>query len=353
MKVNPVELEMASVSIEELKSSEDKSYKSLFDKSRMIDSSSKNLLTSIYDFNAVGKDFPRYLLNAEWNECCAQFRSRCIVVSVDDDFVFVPLKLNQNSSMPWWYDISFKPVSVLDRKDSILQTLNVLSEHSVKNVIIGEDSEKAVVDNNYYNTAEDFHSWMDKCKWRSKHGINKLSKIVEFRTEWYDGIESDVKECGEIWNRHRKKIGRSEGSIRGDVKCIQNRMSSLCYTFFCNGKIAGYMIPFVFGRCAAIEASKSISSDIEFCRERFGIDDIEAKLLSANLGRYMQYEMHKDLLQNRKLNAVYYYGDVRSASLREFKKLMFKHKIWYNKYPIKDYIWRLEEGKSENPAVSA
>ena len=341
MKVNLVELEMASVGIEELKSNPDRSYKSLFDRSRMINSSCSSLMQSIYDFNAVGKDFPRYLLNPEWNECCAQFRSRYIVVSVDDDFVFVPLKLNQSSSLSWWFDVSFKPVSILGRKSSVLQTLNVLSEHSVKNVIVGEDAKGEAADNNYYNTAEDFCSWMDKSNWRSKYGVNKLSRIVEFRNEWYGGIESDVKECGEIWNRCRKERGRLKCSIRGDVKCVQNRMSSLCYTFFCNGKIAGYMIPFVFDRCAAIEATKSIGFGIDFCRERFRVGETEAKLLSAKLGRYMQYEMHKDLLQNRKLDAVYYYGDTGNGHLREFKESIFKHRIWYNKYPIKDYIQRL------------
>lgn len=344
MSINLAELEMSSVAIEDLKSNADKSYKSLFQMSRMVDSSCRELLRNVYDYNAVGVGFPRYLLAPEWNECCSQFRSRLLIVSVDNDYVAVPLKLNQQPSSPWWYDICFNPVSLQGRGGSVLDVLQALSGYCVKSVVVGEDEMKDAVDNNYYNTAENFHSWMDKSKWRSKHGINKLSNLIEFRSGWYDGIESDISVCCEEWNKQRIERGVKPYSVKCDIAYARKRMAPFCHSFFCNGRMVGYMLLSVFERCAAVVAEKSIASSIEFCKNELELNDQDANLAFKQLGRYMQYAMHKDLLVEKKLDAVYYYGDVGKSSLKEFKEMLFKNKIWYNRYSLNEYASMLERG---------
>ena len=342
VKVNPVELEMASVSIEELKSSEDKSYKSLFNKSRMIDSSSKSILTGIYDFNAVGKDFPRQLLDADWNECCRQFRSRYVIISIKNDYVFVPLKLHQVPYRSWYYTITMKPVSVNNRLENELSVIQVLSDYCIDGVVIGEDKEENAVDNNYYNTAEDFHSWMDKCKWRSKHGIKKLSSLIEFRNEWYDGAESDIIECGTEWVRQKKLLGLQPKSIKNAELFAKRRKSPFFYSFFYKGKMIGYMLPSVFEKCAMIEVSHSIASNIDYCKDVLGFNEQNANLAFKQFGRYMQYKMHKDFFDAKNFDAVYYCSDIGWAGLKDFKTMNFRRKFWYNQYSMKEYINMLE-----------
>lgn len=338
MKLNSAELEMASVGIEELKASADGSYKPLFRMSRMIGSSCSNLMQELYDFNAVGRNFPRYLLAPEWNECCRQFRSRFLAVAVKDDFVAVPLKLNQIPRQPWHYSISFPPVSAAGNLESVVLALQALSGHCVRYVAVGEDGMKNSVDNNYYNTAEDFRSWMDKSRWRSKNGIGKLSGLIEFRNEWYGGIEDDIAKCGGEWNRQRENRGLKPHPIRCDIEYARRRMSPFCYSFFCRGRMVGYMLPAVFKRCASILATKAVSLDESFCRSGLGLGHQEAHLVLKHLGRYMQYEMHRDLLAERHLDAVYYYGDVGDPLLREFKETVYRNRIWYNRYSIEEYI---------------
>lgn len=340
--------EQIGISLHSLEES-DYSYDTLMQNSNKINMSSKEILETFYcKYITVPEKMYQYTLNPEWGEASSNYRMRFMVVIVDNDYVFVPLKVMDPMGKDRYFSISMELVSYNDSVENIIRVLNTLKKFdSIKFIAVSGFYDREVYMNNFYNTIEEFKQ-MDRSVWKSKKGINKMSKIIDVSTDCIPEEASIyVKQIDDLWNAQKKSEKKTTLPVKVDIslaKLYGKQDDMFLYMYFYKDVPVGYSIGVTTAKkYISLLSTKSLTQLpleqlSEYLRES---DDLIIKQIQKFLGAFIQYTIHKDILQRRKYEALYYYGDVHSKSLHEFKQDYYKRIINTYKFTIDEYLWQL------------
>lgn len=285
-----------------------------------------------------------YFMSPEWGTASKNFRFRFILIKIDDDYVYVPFKLNtplyQSKESSSFY-ISGDLISYNDNQASLDKVLALLKQYEcIKYMSICSDEDtKWDGHNNYYNTLESFSENFDKSAWRSKKGINKLSKIVTFESyDYYDDrVYYDIEKLCSLWCE--TKYGpNKKSSVKEDTGLISimNKVDTItAFIFRYNDILVGYSIGVrIADDKILLESTKNLCvfDDTVLTNYVNEIQEGDLRNLKKHLGPYMQFTLNKHCLETYK--GVYYDGDVGVKHLRDFKREYYKNIIYYKKVDL-------------------
>jgi hypothetical protein len=196
--MNEYLIDSMSIALERLSNNENKSYRWLFENSTHIDMKVYDILNDFFVRNEVAPDNMCLCnLDCVYGEASRNYRFRFIIVGVNDDYVLVPFKIvdPRSAKIENYFTISYHPLSYNKNTESIKEVLKVLSSYECIHSIDIPSDEKGSIRNNYYNLPENYRD-ICRSKWKSKHGINKLSNIidVDYHSESLIDIEDKLRD---------------------------------------------------------------------------------------------------------------------------------------------------------------
>jgi hypothetical protein len=199
--------------------------------------------------------------------------------------------------------------------------------------------------NTYYNTIQDFQS-MQKSKWRSSHGINKLSKIIQVNTldELLPSTQDEYDSIFEIWCQQSGKIIKGDSDWRYYIKSDHNTLriasnSGFILSFYYQEILIGMTmaIPYLLDDCIIIPTQRSIGvASPQFIQDYLHVDESTALDVKKYLGSFVQYHIHKACFEQYNRRLLFYGGDMDDKNMRYFKELYYKHSINYRRVPISE-----------------
>lgn len=287
-------------------------------------------------------------------ECRSNYRFRFMIVKVPCkeymEYVLVPFKVidPRTSKIENYFTISYEPIPYFysDKiSNAVSRVLKVLeSYHSVKSISIIVDKVEGTAGYmrcNYYNLESQWKE-MQRGKWRSSHGINTLSKILDVCYD--DCSEKTVEECDILykkWCDSRKNkldIGSYGTYMLKTLKmaCRDSKVNII--TFRYKGILLGFSIGNVVGnKFYFCNECKSIVFDIDDISE--GVPEKDIINIQKYLGSFMQYHLHKYAFDVRGVTVLSYYGVLDSnKDLKIFKEKYYKNVCYYERVPLNDFI---------------
>ena len=335
------QIDSLSISLDAFVSNSDKSYKYLFDNSIHIQLDVKDVLEAFY--KKAMWDYPEkmgdYNICPEYGEASRNYRFRFIVLKTDDDYVLVTFKIvdPRTVTIKNYFTVSYPPISYNGK--STEKVYDALKMYPDIKSIVGFSTEDDFSNNNYYNMLKDFKE-MDKSSWRSKRGVNRLRDLIEFdvESENIPNIEWHIEKLTNEWN----KIKGKTSSVKSDLNLVglaRRGDSVKVFSFWYKGVMVGFSIGIVIiDKYIGLITTKTVSiGDDAYLAEYLGESDMDlVKYMRKHIGSYVQYALHKYCLADNNFEAVYYYGDTRSKTLRIFKKDYFKNIIYYKRVPVRD-----------------
>lgn len=324
-------IESESVDLEILRESKDKSWKFFMGKSHKVVLNSKEII-EFFMRGEIERDINnmyRYYNCAEWGEAAGGWRSRYMIVRVMEEYIFIPFRIISPMGRESYIILTYTPISNVADSRSVRDVIDVLRGYTcIRGVLSRNEKDESYDENNYYNLPERFLE-MDKSSWRSKKGVNQLRDLirVEYRSEEIFGVESYVKRLGEQWNKF--KSTKVSGKV--DLRLIEIAKRSdgvRVISFWYKDVMVGVVIGVVsFGNIISIEVAKTLSiCSVEFLRDGLGIEEKDINKIQKLLGSFVQYHINKYAFDSG-MRAVFYDGDMKNESLREFKTLYYKNEV--------------------------
>lgn len=341
--------EQVGISFHSLEDS-DHSYDTLMLNSEKINMSSKEILEMFYSKYITSPDkMYQYVLNPEWGEASGNYRMRFLIIILEDDYILVPLKVMDPMGKERYFSISMELVSYNSSMENIIKVMRLLqSFDSIKFISLSGNFDKEVYMNNFYNTLEEF-TQMNRSVWKSKKGINKMSKLIVMNSDYYpEAVPDLIKQVDDLWNAQKKSEKKTTLPAKVDISLAKMWGKSndmFMYLYFYKDKILGYSIGVTtVENYVSLLSTKSltqlpIDQLSDYLKET---DESIVKQIQKFLGAFIQYTIHKDILFDKGFDALYYYGDVHSKSLHEFKQDYYKRVINSYKVSLGEYIQILE-----------
>lgn len=339
-------IDSMSVDIKTLENNPDKSYRFLLDNSFHIEYQYKDVLEAFYR-QAMMDPFKMgdYNICPEYGDVTKNYRFRFMIVRDGEEHILLIFKVvdPRTASIPNYFTLGYEPISL--EGGSVLPTMKALQSYeSIKSVVVISE-EKGSFNNNYFNMLKDFKE-MDKSTWRSKNGVNKLSKLITFSCDdSLPGIYEGVETITAIWN----KVKHEKVPVKYDTRLLDMAMKGdniKVFTFWYKDIMVAFSLGIIMlDKFISLETTRTVNiAGDEFLTEYLRESDPEiVKLIRKRLGAFVQYTMSKHCLQDNSYEAVYYYGDGNEKGLREFKRVFYKNIIFYTRVPMADYIKSLEE----------
>lgn len=279
----------------------------------------------------------------EFGDSSGNFRFRFLIVKTDDnDLVFCLFKVvdmgrvrGQESYFRVW-----EPISAKGSAENVKSVLNALAEIDCVKYLIEFDGSAEDYDvNNYYNTRESVKQ-IFKSSWRSKHGINKLDKILTFRVfrspeeAEANNLFQQVNFLNQLWERLKNLKSDNKSNIHM-LDMLRGREVEFCGTYYRNTLIAFSFCVAIGDKYVAILSSKylSVASPSQIMNVCHCFED-EAEFIHKKLGYYGVYKVLEYLLRAENFEAAYYYGDMKIKKMRDFKRSVFKKVLYYKFVPL-------------------
>ena len=337
------QIDSLSISLDAFINNPDKSYKYLFDNSIHIDMESVDIFNAFFSRIITPDKMCISSVDCVYGEASRNYRFRYIILKVGEDYVLVPFKIvdPRTSTIKNYFSISYPPISYNMDMGSIKAAVRALKMYpDIKSIEVFCD-EKENNRNNYYNTLDDFKE-MDRAKWKSKRGINKLNKIitVNYHSELLPDIQERLLSMFDMWCTFKGKKISNKTDI-GMLNLAMKLENSCVITFWYKDKFLGITIGLpIFKDYITIYTQKSLGiSNEEFLRDYLEENDTEiVSDIRKYLGSFVQYHINRYCLEKKRFKALYYTGDQGDANLRNFKKIYYKNAVYFKRIPIEDYM---------------
>lgn len=331
----------------------DKSYDFLLKHTFKIDIEAKQVIDLFLKKTISLETMPNYIVSPEWGEAAGNYRFRFIVVSYNQDYIFIPIKLVafMNTKYP---TIAHEPISYNGNTQNIIDVLNVMKDFKFEYImtIEKENPHKDYYMNNYYCTEDVFHTSFQNRKHNARKGRHKLKSILEYHTERVTpDLVQKFNKFIDLWHENRGKEGSAEKVDIGLLTMNMNNVGDVIVNWVTfKDKIIGYVLccvccnDYVMELCSKTIAPLPIEIIAEYLEET-DLDGI-SKTIKTYFGGYFQYMITKNFLIDNNYKAHYAYGDVKTKSLQTYKSKYYKGCIYQYKTPLEEYINRL--GKEVN-----
>lgn len=347
MNLLNLKMKSYSISLETFRNS-DKSYKFLLEHTFPIDIKTKPIIDMFLKKVVTLETMPNYIVSPEWGEAANNYRIRFVLVSHNNDYIFIPIKLI--AMMKTQYaTISHEPISLNGNTQNIIDVLEVMNEFHFEYIMTIEDEreDKEYYMNNYYCVESVFYDSLEKRKHNGKKGIKKLGNVLEYHNERVTPeLLPKFKEFMDMWHNERGKEG---SATKVDVNLINmniNHVGDVIVNWATyKDKIVGYVLCCVSCGGYVMElCSKTLAPlPIETIAEYLGETDLEgvSRTIKTYFGGYFQYMITKTFLIDGDYIAHYAYGDVKTKSLQTYKIKYYKGVIYQYKTDLSEYIERL------------
>lgn len=263
----------------------------ILDNSNKTNASCQPVFEWFFNQNHIGVDeMPDYMCVPIQCEILHNYRLRYFILKDNHGIFYLSiLKLND--------PIGHKPRFVLPYR--ILPSVFQQPTDDIENLLVavGIEKESVVSDENpynytFYNLEEDAKRMMSS-KWRSKHGINKLSSIISVTETTEDNITGVVN----LLNRWAEVKGH--GGTTNHIKCAKLMSSE-------------YLIQRVYSVGDVVIGYSAIT---KFCNNYFvmickhvgQLSIINDKFICDHIGDYIIWDLHKMMLENN-ICGLFYFG---------------------------------------------
>lgn len=335
-------IDSVSILQSDLLSMSDKSYKAIYPLTHHIDMESKEILSPFYQasMKAPG-EMGDYNISPEYTTVLSNYRYRYLIVKNRDTYVLFTLKVVDPPSVQRYFVLTYMPMSLSGVKTSYLEVVKMIPCIKMAEII----TEPPYTRNTYYNILTEFQV-MDKSKWRSSHGINKLNKMLRVCTcaEKEPFVEQEYDQIFEVWCEQSGKIVKGDADwryyIKSDHKALKIASASetgFVMSFWYQDILVGMTIgiPYLLDDCIIIPTQRSIGvGSVEFIQSYLGVDESVAQDIKKYIGSFVQYHIHKLCFEDRKTRVLFYGGDMDDKNMKYFKELYYKNSINYRRVPI-------------------
>ena len=281
----------------------------------------------------------------------AGYKTRFIVFDACGTYIYVMMKLQDNIGMrrygiPLYYML-YGICSLngdLNAERYVAETLmNMYEFRSELRLMTNFDKSETLFNYDFYAIPQDFAD-MNRSKWRSSHGINKLNQIVDVRfkkrKELTDTERSDITNLQAEW--HIRRTTNKNITNTADTKMLDytndEHMNFILY--YIGETLVGYNVLLSYDKFSYIDILKPVSSfGYERVAEMF--DDDTAKLIHSYLLNYMIYKCEELCFVTLKQDIVFIGGIIIMNSknatesgqdLTSYKQRLFKNSLKYYKY---------------------
>lgn len=336
-----IDLELMQVALEkEFIEGVTDSVSSLLDISTQLKICHKGIVEEFYDKNIKSPDdMIDFDSLCEYSDYMNNYRYRFIILHIKGDYVLFNLKLMDPIGAERYFYIR-EPKSLNGDIDSVKESLNIIKKFScIKYVYHNDKDDRNYVLNNYYNT-KDSCSFLFKSKWKSRRGINKLSKELSVETTniFNELCIPEMEYITKAWVKNRKKSTNTK-----PFKNLRRIMSQNDKTYLTTVRYKDKLVAFdvssiVCDRYAYSFSSKNISFDNKFIMDYCGCSEKVADLMRRYLVSFLIYSIHDFFINNMNLEGLFYSGDRKDNRLKEFKTAHFKEVVFYNRTELDEYI---------------
>ena len=338
-------LDSVSISKNELLAMPDKSYKAIYPLTSHIDMDSKEILTPFYQASMEMPGFMGdYNVSPEYVTILSNYRYRYFIIKDRDTYILITLKIVDPPSVQRYFVLTYMPMSLSGVKKHYIELIKLIPCIKMAEII----TEPPYTRNTYYNLLEDFQR-MSRSKWRSSHGINKLSNLISVCqcAEKEPFVVDEYDKIFEIWCQQSGKITKGDADwryyIKSDHKALDIASKSetgFVMSFWYQDTIVGMTIgiPYLTDECIIIPTQRSIGvGTVAFIQEYLGVDEQTAQDIKKYLGSFIQYHIHRMCFDYYKdIKALFYGGDMDDKNMKYFKELHYKHSINYRRVPIQE-----------------
>lgn len=279
------------------------------------------------------------------------YKTRFIIFDACGTYIYVMIRLQDNIGMRrYGISLYFTLYGIcafngdLNAERYVAETLmNMYEFRSELRVMTKFDKSETLFNHNFYAIPQDFAD-MNRSKWRSSHGINKLNQIVDVRfkkrKELTDVERSDITNIQMEW--HIRRTTNKNLTNTADTKMLDyTNDEHMNYILYYIGDIlVGFNVLLSYDKFSYIDVLKPISA---FGYERVVeiIGDENAKLVHSYLLNYMIYKCDEFCFVNLNQESVFI-GGIRimkseyipecGQDLTSYKQRLFKNSLKYYKY---------------------
>lgn len=312
------------------------------DNSNTLDLKTKDIVQTFLNLTCRGYDdiYPHFMI-FEYSYYSNYKLFKFLLVEIDSDFVFVPLKYT-NIFKTRYYSICYKCVSLNNNLEHVRTVIETIQEKlKVIKYCYKKTNEETLLNNNFYNTKEDFCNYYNTNKYFTQHNFRKISEMVSVVENFKD--ESAVRNLFNYW-AETKNDAESRNDLDVKLCHYSNGSDLISLGFFIKNVLVDYELfcfknDICFSLCGKNIARRSVSEISELLK----IDVKLAKILKRNLTRYEHFIIMKFAFQRAKI--VYFLGSGNDKTLLITKKEQTKHYLFYDKVPLSQL--QIEENISE------
>lgn len=280
--------------------------------------------------------FPYISADPYFTECEENFRHKFIEIGMDDNdrvalFIKFFAMFGNNGAYLW-----FKPISLNDNKDNeelvlqILKNNNLIDYIMIPKVLPNVDYTKLrKINDDYYCNVHDRVKEVNRSKYRSAKGINKIDKEIHINTLVNQYNPDDLQELSYYWWKlHNKQNKQFDRHLQKFIDLQLDNKSDVL-TWELNNKLIGFTIICYYfgGSCARIHHNRTLL--------KTEIDDTDSYLI-GHLADYMHY--HTIQFLNKKGVQFAYIGDSYQSAkyLAPYKARNFKLRIDNYELPLEE-----------------
>lgn len=229
----------------------------------------------------------------------AGYKSRFIIFRCCDVNVYTFIRLQDNIGLRKVHRTPYFAIYGLCAENGdenierhVAEILSSEYEFHVELKIKTEYDNEPAFNNNYYMISDDFKD-MQRSKWRSSHGINKLSDLITVQVKRYHELTDDDKrniaELSKTWYSKRT-ILKNLTAVR-DIKMMEysHQDTYLYILYYIGDSLVAHNILFMYDKFSYVCVLKTISVfGMEYLEDHF--DSETSKLLHSYLLNFVIYK---------------------------------------------------------------
>lgn len=286
----------------------------------------------------------------EFNKISPDWQRKVITIGINDDLVILAMKRVQ--MFKYVYSrIDGMPISISGNRENELEVLYELAKYKLCHKISVNSAEKEIMDKldfpfsefvetyNFYSYVPSNFAKIDKNRWRTKKGINRMLRMSNLKMEILTGQSNNIDTISkgfDAWKIELEGVVFGKKLSKGIKKYkFWEDKNTIYYEYTYKGIAVGLCVYILANGIAHQIVNKAIGHMV-FEQNTSHLDENELKELDEirkRLNAYIHYTTIKNL-NERGVEHAYFGGVFRTPSLRVFKRIMNDEEIPHHVYKL-------------------
>jgi len=284
----------------------------------------------------------------EYQTICKDNARKFLIVNIENDSVIIPLKRVQ--MFKYIYNrLDGFPISLSDNRENEYLILKEISKNQLaKKIDVTEEESKLLIEwgfsnfekresCDYYSNIPNNFLIIDKNKWRTKKGINRMLKMPNLTFKVlknegaldYENVLKDKEDINKLnlgWEKYKKEINKiPKGWIRLEKSMAKysywNDNFTVCYLFKYKDIPVAYVVYIIIDNKVCYQiinktVGRSLYDNINFLEN----EKLEFEEVRKRIPAFVHYITVKDMHQRGVLHG--FFGGWSSSNGRVYKKSM-------------------------------